>query len=303
MDKSSQMLIFAKVVDHGSISAAARAMGQTPSAVSKQIGFLEDQVRNRLLNRTKNGVSPTSEGREFYEKCAALAVKFREAEAHMQSLDGTPRGKLRIASNVAFGKYQLVPRIPKFLAAYPEVQISLEATDRPVDLAVEGFDAAICTAEQRQNPDVVAKKIRTSRRILCASPDYLQRHGTPTRFEDLANHNCIEITGGVERNHWSQGRNGVSPGFHRTSSFEGNSVDIAFRAALAGLGIARVPCYLVAKELQSGELVRVLPDYSQRNSEISIVFAAKRNLAPKTRAFIDFLTDEFTRNPDDQQIA
>jgi DNA-binding transcriptional LysR family regulator len=293
MDMSSQMLIFAKVVDHGSISAAARAMGQTPSAVSKQIGFLEDRVRNRLLNRTKDGVSPTSEGREFYEKCAALAEKFNEAEAHMLSLDGTPRGKLRIASSVAFGKYQLVPLIPKFLAKYPEVQISLEATDRQVDLAVEGFDAVICIAEQRQDPDVVAKKIRTSRRLLCASPEYLQRNGTPSSFEDLSNHNCLGITGGVERNHWGQSTRGALASLPQTGNFEGNSIDIAFRAALAGLGIARVPCYLVATELQSGELVRVLPDFSQENSEISIVFAAKRNLAPKIRVFVDFLAEEF----------
>lgn len=293
MDMSSQMLIFAKVVEHGSISAAARAMGQTPSAVSKQIGFLEDRVRNRLLNRTKDGVSPTSEGREFYEKCAALAEKFNDAEAHMLSLDGTPRGKLRIASSVAFGKYQLVPLIPKFLAKYPEVQISLEATDRQVDLAVEGFDAAICIAEQRQDPDVVAKKIRTCRRLLCASPEYLRRNGTPSNFEDLSNHNCLGITGGVERNHWRQSTRDALASLPQTGNFEGNSIDIAFRAALAGLGIARVPCYLVATELQSGELVRVLPDFSQENSEISIVFAAKRNLAPKIRVFVDFLAEEF----------
>lgn len=297
MDMSSQMLIFAKVVDHGSISAAARAMGQTPSAVSKQIGLLEDQVRNRLLNRTKNGVSPTSEGQEFYEKCAALAEKFSEAEAHILSLDGTPRGKLRIASIVAFGKYQLIPRVPKFLEMYPEVQVSLEVTDRDVDIAVEGFDAAISIGEQHRKPDVVARRITTSRRILCASPDYLERYGTPTGLQDLAQHNCLGIAGGNERNDWIKGEQSTSAGPSMTGNFEGNSVDVVFRAALAGLGIARVPCYLVSAKLQSGELARVLPDYSQENAEISILFAEKRNLAPKVRAFIDFLVDEFRSRP------
>ena len=295
MDRSSQMLIFAKVVDYGSISAAARAMGQTPSAVSKQIGLLEDHVRNRLLNRTKNGVSPTSEGMDLYEKCAALAEKFNEAEAHILSLDGTPRGKLRVASSVAFAKYQLIPRIPSFLKKCPDVQVSLEVTDRYVDLAAEGFDAAICIAEQRKKPDVVSRRITTSRRILCASPDYLRRHGTPNSFEDLKQHNCLAITGNNERNAWLKAGEGVVSGSPMNGNFEGNSADVVFQAALAGLGIARVPCYLVAKELQSKELIRVLPEYSQDNAEVSVVFPARRNLAPKVRVFIDFLVDEFYR--------
>ena len=141
MDISAQMLTFATVVERGSISAAARTIGQTPSAVSKQIGLLEDQVHYRLLNRTRTGVTPTQEGQEFYEKCKAMAEKYKEAEALILNLDGTPRGMLKIASSVAFGKSQLIPVLPKFLEDHPEVQVSLELTDRVVDLQSEGFDA------------------------------------------------------------------------------------------------------------------------------------------------------------------
>lgn len=126
MDISAQMLIFATVVEQGSISAAARSMGQTPSAVSKQIGLLEDQVHYRLLNRTRTGVSPTQEGQDFYEKCRAMADKFKEAEALIQNMDGIPRGKLKIACTVAFGKSQLIPALPKFMEENPEVQVSLD---------------------------------------------------------------------------------------------------------------------------------------------------------------------------------
>ena len=154
MDISAQMLIFATVVEQGSISAAARSMGQTPSAVSKQIGLLEDQVHYRLLNRTRTGVSPTQEGQEFYEKCKAMADKFKEAEAMIHNLDGIPRGTLKIASTVAFGKSQLIPALPQFMEENPEVQVSLDLTDREIDLQSEGFDVAICFAEQRKNPDI-----------------------------------------------------------------------------------------------------------------------------------------------------
>lgn len=193
MDRSAQMLIFANVVEQGSISAAARSMGQTPSAVSKQMGLLEDHVHYRLLNRNRTGVSPTQEGREFYEKCKAMADKFKEAEALILNLDGNPRGLLKIACTVAFGKSQLIQVLPEFMEENPEVQISLDLTDREIDLQGEGFDAAICFAEQRKNPDIVVRRIMRSRRVLCASPSYLERRGIPTDFAALAKHNCLRV--------------------------------------------------------------------------------------------------------------
>ena len=170
MDISAQMLIFATVVEQGSISAAARSMGQTPSAVSKQIGLLEDHAHYRLLNRTRTGVSPTQEGREFYQKCKAMADKFKEAEALISHLDGIPRGTLKVASTVAFGKSQLIPSLPKFMDENPEVEVSLNLTDREVDLQSEGFDVAICFSDQRKDPEIVVRRIMRSRRVLCAAP-------------------------------------------------------------------------------------------------------------------------------------
>jgi len=293
MDISAQMLIFATVVEQGSISAAARSIGQTPSAVSKQIGLLEDQVHYRLLNRTRTGVSPTQEGQEFYEKCQAMAEKFREAEALILNLDGVPRGNLRIVCSVAFGKSQLIPVLPKFMDENPEVQVSLDLTDREVDLQSEGVDAAICFAEQRKNPDIVVRRIMQSRRVLCAAPRYLERHGTPTSFDELAAHNCLRVAGTGHRNSW----NNVAPidgdKFEAEGNFEGNSTDVVFRAALAGIGIARLPFYMASCKFDSGELVRVMPEYAPPSTDIVVMFAEKRNLAPKTRAFVDFLVREF----------
>jgi DNA-binding transcriptional LysR family regulator len=303
MDISAQMLTFATVVERGSISAAARTIGQTPSAVSKQIGLLEDQVHYRLLNRTRTGVTPTQEGQEFYEKCKAMAEKFKEAEALIQNLDGIPRGMLKIASSVAFGKSQLIPVLPQFLNECPSVQVSLELTDRVVDLQSEGFDATICFAEQRKIPDIMVRRIMKSRRVLCASPTYLERWGNPKRFDELKHHNCLRIAGNSKRNSWDKPDPFNGQDFEAKGSFEGNSTDVVYRAALAGIGIARLPFYMADRKFQSGELVHVLSEYAPPSTDIAVMFADKRNLAPKTRAFIDFLVRQFRDVPEYQMTG
>ncbi len=289
MDISAQMLIFASVVEQGSISAAARSIGQTPSAVSKQIGLLEDHARYRLLNRLRTGVTPTQEGQAFYEKCKAMSDKFKEAEALIANFDGTPRGKLRVACTVAFGKSQLLPALPTFLNDYAEIDFSLDLTDRDIDMQAEGFDAVICFDAQVKNPDAMVRRIMQSKRVLCAAPAYLKRHGMPSDFADLAKHNCLRITGNSSRNFWQRD----TLRFEARGSFEGNSTDVIFRAALAGVGIARLPCYLANQKFQSGELVNVLPNYSPPSTDIVVLFAERRNLAPKIRVFIDFLVGQF----------
>lgn len=287
------MLVFVKVVESGSISAASRAGGQTPSAVSKQVGLLEEHVGHRLLHRTRTGVSLTAEGRDYYEKCKALARSFEAAEAHIQGLAGPPKGMLRVISSVAFGKSQLVPALPAFLGRYPGIRLSLELTDRPVDLEEEDIDAAIRFAEQLDNPRVIARKIMENERILCASPAFLARFGTPRRFADLAHFNCLRTSDSGSRNAWRSVEDGEELAIDAEGNFEGNSADVVFEAALAGLGIARLSSYLVADSIRSGALVRVLPEYTQKHADIAVIFAERRLLAPRIRVFIDFLVEHF----------
>ncbi len=291
MDISAQMLVFAKVVEMGSISAASRSSGQTPSAVSKQIRHLEDHVGQRLLHRVAGGVSLTEEGRVFYEKCRALAEKFHEAEELISSLDGRPKGTLRVASPVAFGKTQLIPILPEFLGQHPELTLSLELTDRPVDLEEEDFDAAIAFAEKLDKPNVIARKIMENERVLCAAPSYIGRHGLPERFEDLARHNCLRGLHSGQSDAWQSRIDGRLVSVDASGNFVGNSADAVYRAALAGLGIARLSRYIVAAKLDSGELVHVLPDYAQVHADIAVTYADRRNLAPKIRVFVDFLSE------------
>ncbi len=295
MDISTQILLFVKVVENRSISAAARAVGQTPSAVSKQIGALEDRVTHRLLHRTTTGVSLTVEGREFYEKCVAVAEAVADAEAHISTLDGHPRGQLKVTSSVAFGNSQLIPALPDFLEAYPDIRVSLELTDRRVNLSEEDIDAAICFAEQLGSPYVIARKIMSNRRVICASPRYLARRGTPKTFEDLEAHNCLRTSSYGRRNDWRPARAATGPAVKITGNFEGDNADAVYHATLAGLGIARLSTYLVERDIASGALVRLLPDYEQENADIAVTYAEKRNLAPKIRVFVDFLAARFHR--------
>ena len=293
MELSGQMVLFAKVVECESFSAAARILGHSPSAVSRQIGHLEDRLGVRLLNRSKRGLSLTEEGRIFHQRCAEVATRVAEAESFAAQMTDHPKGVLRVVSTVAFAKAQLMGTIPDFLAQYPDIQLSLELTDRKVDLAAEAIDVAIRFSEQICDPAVIARRLASNRRVICAAPSYLERRGTPRTPRDLAGHNCLRLTTVTRFNDWHlEDPDGGGPLLLK-GDFEANSADAIYHAALAGIGIARLSTYLVCDDLRSGRLVRLLPDYPLDSSDLFAVYSDKRNLSPKVRAFIDFLVSRF----------
>lgn len=291
MELASQMILFAHVVEHGSFSASARAFGHTPSSVSKQIGQLEDRLGVRLLNRTTRGIALTEEGKAFYRRCAEIARAVADAESLVVSLGDRPQGTLRVAATVAFAKAILVPLLPEFLARNDDLRLVLELTDRPLDLAENEVDVAIRFTEQITDPSVVARKLAINRRVICAAPSYLKAHGTPSTPEDLLHHNCLRLTTVSSWNDWEFPGPGGPGVLHVTGNFEANSADTVYHATLAGLGIARLSTYLVGNDIRQGRLVRILPEYVQQDSHILAVYASRRNLAPKVRAFVDFLAD------------
>ena len=293
MDFSSQMVLFAKVVESESFSAAARALGQSPSAVSRQIGHLEDRLGVRLLNRSKHGLSLTEEGRAFHARCADVAARIADAELFASQMTDHPRGVLRVISTVAFAKAQLLPLMPDFLAEYPDIRVSLELTDRSIDLAAEAVDVAIRFTEQLDDPSVIARRLAGNRRVICAAPSYLERFGTPETVADLAEHNCLRLSTVARWNDWQLigGKEaGMGP---LEGNFEANSADAIYHAALAGVGVARLSTYLVGDDLRAGRLVRLLPDQPSEGSELFAIYSEKRNLSPKVRVFVDFLVGHF----------
>lgn len=290
MDLPSQMILFVRVVESGSFSAAARTLNQTPSAISRQVAMLEDRIGVRLVTRSQHGISLTEEGRTFLERCHVIARDVAETEIMVTEMSGLPRGLLRVAATVAFGKAQLLPLLPGFLAGYPELRLSLQLTDQPIDLAAGDIDVAIRFSEQVPPSDAISRKLAPNRRIICAAPSYLERHGTPRSPADLAEHNCLRLTSVTRWNEWDLGGEAMPA---LDGNFEANSADAVYHAALAGLGIARLSTYLVDADLRAGRLVRLLPDYVQDDSSIVALYAERRNLAPKVRAFLDHLVAHF----------
>jgi DNA-binding transcriptional LysR family regulator len=292
MDIAAQMLLFAEVGEHGSFSAVARDHAQSASAISKRIAALEDHLGVRLLTRGKTGVTLTSEGEALYARCRDLARRVAEAEAEMRDRSSRPYGTLRVVSTVAFGTAQLIPALPAFMSATPGLAVSLDLTDGPIDFAADHVDVAVRFSEQIDDETIIARRLAANERVLCASPAYLNRAGTPAHPTDFAAHNCLRLSTVARWNDWGLYDDTGAPVPVR-GNFEAGSADAIYAAALAGLGIARLSTYLVARDLAEGRLVRLLPDYVQRDASIVALYPDRRNLSPNVRAFIDFFAARF----------
>jgi DNA-binding transcriptional LysR family regulator len=287
------MLLFVRTVDHGGFSAAARSLELTPSAVSKQVRRLEDRLGVRLLNRSTRRVTFTAEGRAFYERAARIATDISELEEFATAMGEQVRGTLRVTATVAFAKARLLPLFPEFLRAHPDLDLELEVTDRSVDLIEEKVDVAIRFTEQISDTSLIARKIASNRRVICASPAYLDTKGVPEQPEDLLRYNCLRLSTVSSWNDWEfQSATGKKT-LQVKGDFQANSADAIYHAVLAGLGIARLSTYLVGEDLRAGRLVNILPEHRHETSDILAVYPDRRNLSPKVRAFIDFLVDHF----------
>lgn len=297
MDSSTQMTIFVRTVQEGGFSAAARVLNLSPSAVSKQISRLEDRLSMRLLNRSTRHISLTDEGRVFYERCAHIVEEIEDVEEWAAARQGTVRGVLHVASTVPFVKYHILPLLPEFVERYPELQVSMEVTDRAVDLIEEGYDLAIRFTEQLSDPSLVARPLAVNRRVICAAPSYLEAYGIPQTPNELSKHNCLRLYTVSAFNDWKfESPEGICiPDV--SGNFETNSADALYHATLAGLGIARLSTYVIGPDLKEGRLLRILHDYVHEKASILAVYPHRRHLSPKVRAFLDFLIEKFTPVP------
>ncbi len=291
MDRLGEMTMFARTVEEGSFSAAARALKLTPSAVSKQVSRLEDRLGTRLLNRTTRSLSLTEEGRAFHARCVQILAEIDEAETAVTELHAAPRGTLRVAAAVAFFNHQVMPLLPEYLDRYPEVHFDLLLTDRQVDMVDERIDVAVHLGQPRESTQI-ARKIAVSRRVICASPAYLARHETPETPADLARHNCLTLSTRPEFNIW---KFGDRPEDHLrvNGNLELNQADALYDACLAGIGLARLPGYLVEADIKAGRLIPVLRDHLKELSTLHVIYPHRRHLSPKVRSFVDFLVAKF----------
>ena len=293
---SSEMNVFVAAVDAGGFSAAARLLDLTPSAVSKQISRLEERLGARLLNRSTRRISLTDAGREFYERSRAILADIDEAERAIGSVSEEPRGTLRVTASISFGQRQIVPLVPEFSARYPGIRVDVQFSDRMVDIVEEGIDVAVRVSAPASSA-LIARQLAPDRRIVCASPDYLRKHGTPDNPEDLAGHNAL-IYSTVYSDTWRfDGLTGARAVRVR-SSFSANSGEAIRDMALGGHGVARLATFLVGPDIAAGRLVELLADWRDpQENIIHAVYPSRRLVPPATRAFVDFLVEKMTPTP------
>jgi DNA-binding transcriptional LysR family regulator len=307
MESLAGMEVFARVVREGSFSAAARSLSQTPSAVSKQIGRLEDRLGARLFNRTTRRLSLTEVGAAFHERAERILTEIEEAEQAVSHLSMAPRGTLRLDVPTGFGRLYVAPLLRDYIDRNPEVRVDVTLNDRYVDITEESIDLVIRIGELSDS-SLIARRLAANRRLVCAAPDYIARHGQPMRPANLAQHNCLVYTYRAQRNDWpflSQDQDPAKPQIVRVSgNLETNNAEALSAAALAGLGIALLPLWLIGPDLAAGRLIHVLPDYHGPDSAIYAVYPPGRHLSPKVRSFVDFLAEHAAREwtwktPDD----
>lgn len=291
-DLLSGMLIFARVIEAGGISAAARRLHLSKSAVSKQLAALEDRLGARLLHRTTRRMSLTEAGAAFLERCRRVIAEAEEAEAAIGALQVEPRGILKVNAPMTFGTMHLAAAIPDFMARHPQVRVDLVLNDRLVDLIEEGFDVAVRIA-QLADSSLVARKLAPGRRVLVAAPGYLDRHGRPQTLTDLLDHDTICYSYLASANEWRfDGPNGEESVEVR-GRLNANNGEVLLAATLAGIGIAALPTFICGPCLRAGTLVRVLPEYENRSIGVYAVWPSGRHLTAKMRAFVDFLAERF----------
>jgi DNA-binding transcriptional LysR family regulator len=287
MDKLRSMEIFARIVERGSLTAAAEALTMSPPAVVRALAALERAVGARLLHRTTRRQSLSDEGREYYERCKRVLADVEEADALLAARRRSPRGRLRITAPVMYGRMHVARKINDFLARYPAVDLELLLLDRVIDLVEEGVDAAIRIGALRDST-LVAKRIGETRRVVCAAPAYLRRAGMPAAPPDLADAPAIVFSGLSPGNEW------VFPGKPplRVSvkpRLRTNHVEAAIDACLAGLGFGQFLCYQVEALIAARRLKRVLVDFEPPPIPINVVYPSARLLSANVRALVEAL--------------
>ncbi|MDR6449134.1 DNA-binding transcriptional LysR family regulator [Paraburkholderia terricola] len=293
MDRLTSMAVFVKTADSGSFAAAALAFGISSQMAGKHVSTLEERVGARLINRTTRRQSLTEIGRIFYERCKALLADAEAAEAVAQELSASPRGRLRITAPVTFGACCLAPMIARYLQAHPEVRVELTLTDRFVDLIDEGYEAAIRLGPLADS-SLIARPLMPYRLVVCASPGYLARHGTPDTPQALTGHDCMGFifTSLPVASEWrfadTRGEHAVPV----SGRFQANDVKALLAAALNDGGVMLAPEVAVRDELAAGRLMRLLDGYEAPARPMHLVFPASR-ATPKLRTFIDQVVAEF----------
>ena len=293
MDRLTEMEAFATVVDQGGFTDAAKKMGISKSAVSKHISSLEARLGARLLNRTTRRVSPTEIGLAYYDRARRVLSDAGEADALVASMQSAPAGLLRLSVATDFGVNHLSPILGDFLQQFPDITVNMVLNNRYVELISEGFDMAIRMGDL-EDSSLRARKLTETQMRMIAAPSYFEKHGRPTRLDDLNSHKLLHYSNQASGNAWKiTAPSGEERQIRSAGWLSVNDGQSLLNACIAGLGIAYLPSFLYANAMEQGQVVDVMPDLPIERTSIYAVYPPGRFTQPKVRAFIDFLVAHF----------
>lgn len=288
--RSGELAVFAAIAEQGSLSAAARTLGLTPSAVSRIVGRIEARLGVRLLVRTTRTLTLTIEGEAYLRAARRILADLAEVEGAIAD-QASPRGRLRVTASLAHGRLYIVPLLGDFTARYPGILIDLNLSDRIVDVLAGQADVAVRFGQLADSP-LTARKLGENGRVVVASPGYLARHGTPQVPEDLLAHNCLSFNFRRAEPGWPFRRDGRDYALAVTGSIEANNGESLAQLARAGIGVARVGRFAVVDDLASGALVPLLEPFNPQDREpLHALFVGGSAMPARVRVFVDFLVE------------
>ncbi len=284
--------VFVGVINTGSFTAAAQALGHSTSYVSKEITRLEKRLGSRLLNRTTRTISLTDAGRAYFERCSQIVIDAENAERSIGQLQDKPRGLLRVNAPVSFSSAYLLDYLAEFMNSFPEITLEIEFNDRMIDVVAEGYDVVI-RAGKIKDSNLVARKFTTSKSVVVASPGYLKKNGRPIEASELEQHACLAYSLIANPTLWDFVKNSSHTTVNVTPRLMANNAELEVAMAVNGVGIGRLPLFCCEQEIARGELEIILEDYEQPEIGVYAVYPHRQYLTAKVRVFVDFLVDKF----------
>ena len=298
MDRFEELNTFIRIVDSGSLSAAADRLNLAKSAVSRRLSDLESRLGVQLLHRTTRRINLTKAGQRFYQRCIHILADLEDSEQEASTEQSLLSGTIRIAAPLSFGIQHLSPLLDQFLIQHSELNLDLKLADRVINLMEEGVDLGIRIG-QLKDSSFQARKLSSCQQLICASPAYLQQYGTPQTMEDLIHHQGLVYSNIPEAQLWSYKHpDGRNDSIRVPSRLRADNGDVLLQAAIDGLGILPAVSFIAYRAIEQGLLVPILQDYSREELGIYAIYPAQRHLPLRVRTLIDFLVAAFGKQPD-----
>ncbi|HEY4239843.1 MAG TPA: LysR family transcriptional regulator [Kofleriaceae bacterium] len=298
----NDIVVFTKVVETRSFTGAAEQLGLPKSTVSRKLAQLEERLGVRLVQRTTRKLALTDIGQAYYERCARIVADVNAAETLVTDMQSTPRGRLRCTGPIDLSSRYLGAIIADFLSTHPDINVELDATDRVVDLIEEGFDVAIRIGPLPEST-LIARRLCSITTVLCASPAYLAKRGTPHAVDDLEEHDRILFAPAARVQSWTLVNGTDTYEFGRPARFAANNINAVRDAAIAGAGIASLTDFMIETDCSASRLVRVLPEWTGQPIDVHAVYPARQNIPPRLGRFLDHLQQSLNPPPWQQAVA